>query len=348
MIRHIKKIIFFLSLFLLYFIVKEFIGLYVLLQDVHPYAAYGFILLSAAALVYFVAIPAYRIIAMPSGYAPVRSEEGIDKVIAKRMEALHENTHLKETGYDFSAVTDDRLRFEQAMSVLNVRCAEIRKKYVNQLFYSTAIVQNGFIDAILILSASVNLTRETFILYNGRVSYKDMLNIGKQVYYSMAIGGSEITEYATSEILSKLSTETMRGIPFLDKILSSLADGFVNACLLTRVSLITQNYCSKLIIRSNRELYPDPRFIVQTAENITGTLFNNVIKLIKKTTKKQWEKAYEKLAINPAKYIIDKARHLTGKESEEIDTFIDDGEYEPRTGWGKMWEALGVGKRGRN
>ena len=80
----------------------------------------------------------------------------------------------------------------------------------------------------------------------------------------------------------------------------------------------------------------------------TGTLFNNVIKLIKKTSKKQWEKAYEKLAINPAKYIIDKARHLTGKESEEIDTIIDDGEYEQRSGWGKVWEALGVGRRGRN
>jgi hypothetical protein len=325
MLRYIKKIIFFLSLFLLYFIVKEFIGLYVVLKDVHPYAAYAFILLSAAALVYFVAIPAYRILAMPAGFAPVKSDEGIDKVIAGRIESLRENPYLIATGYEFTAGTTDRLEFETAMSLLNKRCADIRKRYVNQLFYSTAIVQNGFIDAILILSASVNLTRETFILYNGRVSYKDMLNISRQVYYSIAIGGSEITEYAASEILSKLSTETMRGIPFLDKILSSLADGFVNACLLTRVSLITQNYCSKLVIQSNRDLYPDPRFIVRTAEGITGSLIDNVFKLIKKTTKKQWEKAYEKLALNPAKYIIDKAKHLAGKNTGDAEIFVDDG-----------------------
>lgn len=270
MLKFLKKIIAFVSIILLYFIVKEFLGLYVSLQAIHPYLAYGFALAAVAALIYFVGIPAYRIIKIPKAPPPLHSDENLEKELPRRFQRLAENPYLKSIGYDVASTPGTKEGYEQIMKVLRRESAQIRSKYINRLFYSSAISQNGFIDAILILSASIGLVKETFVLYNGRVSNRDLWAIARQVYYSLAIGGSETVEHATGEIFSKLSTEGMRSIPFFDKILGSLADGFVNACLLTRVALITDNYCSKLIITSEKDLRPSPAFIVSTATNITG------------------------------------------------------------------------------
>lgn len=46
--------------------------------------------------------------------------------------------------------------------------------------------------------------------------------MGKQLNYSMAIGGSETVGYATAEILSKLSPVGMKSIPFGDEIFAPL------------------------------------------------------------------------------------------------------------------------------
>lgn len=316
MFRHIKRILAFLSIVLLYFIVKEFLDLYVSLQAVHPYLAYGFLVAASGVLIYFVGLPVYRIIKIPRAPAPLKSEENPDKELVKRFGLFERNPYLQSIEYDLASVPRTKEGYEQVMSVLKKESTRIRNKYVNGLFYSTAISQNGFIDAVLILSASVNLVKDTFVLYNGRVSNKDLWVIGKQVYYSMAIGGSETVEYATGEIFSKLSTESMRSIPFFDKILGSLADGFVNAALLTRVALITDNYCSMLIVASERDLRPSPAFIVQTASNITGTLQKKLYNEMKNLAGSKIKNAAI-WAANPVKVLFEMVGTKKRKTAEE-------------------------------
>ncbi len=316
MLQHIKRILAFLSILLIYFIAKEFLDLYVSLNAVHPYLAYGFIVLAAGVLVYFVGIPVYRIIRIPKAPRPLTSEDNLEKELAKRFELLEKNPFLLSIEYDMASVPRTKEGYERVMRVLRKESARIRNKYVNGLFYSSAISQNGFIDAILILSSSVNLVKDTFVLYNGRVSNRDLLTIGRQVYYSMAIGGSETVEYATGEIFSKLSTQGMKSIPFFDKILGSLADGFVNAALLTRVALITDNYCSKLIVESEKDLRPSPVFIVQTASNITGTLQKKLYNEMKNLAGEKIKDAAG-WAANPVKVLFEKVRPKKKKRAEE-------------------------------
>ncbi len=316
MLQHIKRILAFLSIILIYFIAKEFLDLYVSLNAVHPYLAYAFIVLAAGVLVYFVGIPVYRIIRIPKAPRPLTSEDNLEKELAKRFELLEKNPFLLSIEYDMASVPRTKEGYERVMRVLRKESARIRNKYVNGLFYSSAISQNGFIDAILILSSSVNLVKDTFVLYNGRVSNRDLLTIGRQVYYSMAIGGSETVEYATGEIFSKLSTQGMKSIPFFDKILGSLADGFVNAALLTRVALITDNYCSKLIVESEKDLRPSPVFIVQTASNITGTLQKKLYNEMKNLAGEKIKDAAG-WAANPVKVLFEKVRPKKKKRAEE-------------------------------
>jgi hypothetical protein len=298
-----KKILFFFSLFLLYLILKEFIELYNLARSIHPYFAYAVFIALTAFLIYFAVIPVFQIFKMSPNYAPVKRREEISEIIEKRINNFKKNKFLLKSSFDFSNIQNDEESYNRIISFLEKESNRIRKKYVSRLFYSTSISQNGFIDAVLILSSSVNLIKEIFILYNGRTGNRDLFTIAKKVYYSIAIGGSEGVEYATDEIFSKLSTEGMKSIPFANKILSSLADGYVNAALLTRVSLITENYCKYLFIESDRDLYPSSKFIMSTTKFITSDIFAIVNRKLLKTPREKLENIIRKTP-NPLAFII--------------------------------------------
>ena len=303
--KYIKKILFFVSLFVLYIIFKEFLQLYVYMKNVHPYAAYGTLIIIAFVFFYFVIIPIIKIIKIPKNFGPTTDKNKESELVSKRIENFKENKFLKEQNFNFLEINNDKMSYNKIIKVLSRQAAEIRKNHVSQLFYSTAIAQNGFLDAILILSASINHIKEMFLLYNGRVSNRDLLAIGKRVYYSMAIGGSEGVEYATDEIFSKFATDSLKSIPFIDKILTSIADGFVNAALLTRISYITENYCKLTYIESEKDIYPSVQFIFNSAKSITSHIIDKLKEtLIKMTVDRSANFAL--IAVNPIGYVLGK------------------------------------------
>lgn len=294
----LKKILFFASFVLLYIIVREFIELYNLAKSVHPFLGYAALIAIAAFLIYFAIIPLYQIIKIPKRFAPVKEKEKIPELIEKRIDNFKKNKFLIRSNFDFSQIKYDEESHRKIILPLEKESEKIRKKYVSRLFYTTSISQNGFIDAILILSSSINLVKEIFILYNGRVTNRDLFSIAKKVYYSIAIGGSEGVEYATQEIFSKLSAEGMRSIPFASKVLGSLADGYVNAALLTRVSIITENYCKYVYIESDRDLYPSTQTVISTTKFIIKDILEKVNERILKTPIEKMENIIKK-SVNP-------------------------------------------------
>jgi hypothetical protein len=122
----------------------------------------------------------------------------------------------------------------------------------------------------------------------------------------MLIGGSEAAEYATDEVFSKLASQSIKNIPFIDKIMTSMADGLINAALVTRVALITENYCTKTYVSSYRELYPSAKFIIQTAKSITANIINNITGVLKGMTSERSVDVLLKVG-NPVGYIFEKA-----------------------------------------
>jgi hypothetical protein len=245
----------------------------------------------------------------------------VDALISKRMERFKKNDYLKSLSMNVYSMQISEASYNSLVDSLNIECRRIRKKYVNQLFYSTSISQNGFIDAVLILSASVNIVKEIFILYNGRVSNRDLWVIAKKVYYSVAIGGSEGIAYASDEVFSKFATDTMKGIPFLNKVLSSLADGFVNAALLTRVSIITENYCKTLYIKSEKDILPSVSFIITTTKDLIADLVGKINTTLMSMVKEKTENILGK-AINPVAVVLDKSVN-TLKESTPVNISKD-------------------------
>ncbi|MBN2246787.1 MAG: hypothetical protein JW755_13195, partial [Candidatus Aminicenantes bacterium] len=227
--KMLKKILFFFSLFLIYLIIKEFLTLYVQIKSLHPYAAYAFLVLVCFVFAYFVIIPVLKILALPRVFGPIRNRELIPAEISKRMQNFRNNAYLQSIDFDISTVPENQEGYDQVVKQLEKKAENLRKIHVSQMFYSTAIAQNGFLDALFILSGSINHIKEMFALYHGRISNRELWIIARKIYYSMAIGGSEGVEYATEEIISKFASQGLKSIPFIDKILSSLADGLVNA-----------------------------------------------------------------------------------------------------------------------
>jgi hypothetical protein len=309
MFKFLKRIFLFISFFLLFFVIKEFIAFYAYLKEVNDIFAYVVLGLIGVAVIYFIVIPIIQILRLPVNPSPVTDAGKEKELIRKRLRSFRKSKLLAEGGTDTQALVDSKKDYDKVVKLLNKESEKIRKKYVVQVFYRTGIIQNGFIDALLILSSAVAMVKEIFILYNGRVSNRDIWKIAKQVYYSMVIGGSESVEYATDEVFSKLATDGMKGIPFLDKIISSVADGFVNAVLITRVALITENYCTMTYVESYRELYPSAKFIVNTAKNLTSGIISNIGQVMKNMTSEKTVDVLLKVG-NPVGYIFEKGIDL--------------------------------------
>ncbi|MCD4818448.1 MAG: hypothetical protein K8S23_07130 [Candidatus Cloacimonetes bacterium] len=303
--KYIKKIIFFLSLFVLYIIFREFLELYVMIKQINPYIGYIFIGILVAFLIYFVIIPIIKLFSLPKAYGPVTDKTKEIELIKKRLEGFKKNKFLISNGINTDNLPANTESYNEIVKHLEKECELIRRKHVSQMFYSTSIAQNGFLDAIFILSGSINHIKSIFILYNGRVSNRDMFRILKKIYYAMAIGGSEGVEYATKEIFSKFATESLKSIPFIDKILASIADGLVNATLLTRISYITEKYCKLTYIESEKDLFPNPEFVIASAKHITSDIIDRIYSTIK-------ELALEKslnfalIAVNPIGFVLGK------------------------------------------
>lgn len=294
--KFIKRIIFFITLFILYIIAKEFLQLYVLIRSVHPYLAWLFVALSGFVFIYFAGIPLFKIFSMPKSYGPVYEEDKEYMLIQKRMERFRKNKYIRECGLDMSLLANDKAGYETVICEMDKGVDKLRRKHIPQLFYSTTIAQNGFLDAMLILSASINHIKEIFILYNGRVSNRDLLIILKKIYYAMAIGGSEAAEYATEEVFNRFATDGIKAIPFFSKVSASLIDGYVNAVMLTRISYITENYCKKTVIKSDKDLSPSPEFIFSSAKNITKDIRERVYHAITQRAKNAVSRAVSPVA----------------------------------------------------
>lgn len=315
MIKALKRILTFLGVFLFYFIVKEFIELYNYIKGVHPYAGYVYLVVIAAVIIFYIIVPLIKIWRIPSFAPPVNDKSKIDELIQSRLLLLQKSGEATLLKPD-SNITPLEL-YSTIMANKKEEVSKVRKKYITGVFYSTSISQNGFLDALLVFVSGINLIRETFIIYQGRMTGKDLWQILKRIYFSAAVASTESVEYVVNELYTKLATEGVKGIPFLNKVIGSLADGYINAALLTRVSLITENYCTILYYEKERDLYPNIKTVTSVTKDITTDLVSRVSKTLKDIAVSKIKSSDTVIVNNnPVKYIFDKIKNEQGADIE--------------------------------
>ncbi|MBN1783091.1 DUF697 domain-containing protein [bacterium] len=312
-----KRFVLFIFIVFAYLLIKEFLVLFQAAKSVHPAAAYTLVAVLLILTGYFILVPLVSIIRLPKTYGPTRNPDQIQTIIEKRIKRFQKNPYLSRQGFDFNSITPDRAGYDRAIEALQPAVKKLHKRYVTQVFYTTAIAQNGFLDAVFILVLSVNLIRDLFVLYHGRVSGRDLAVIGRLVFQSMLIGGSEGVEYAMDEVFSKLFSGSMKGIPFASKVLGSLADGFVNAALMTRTALITQSYCEMVFIESDRALYPAYKTVTSATRILISDLVDRIGDEVRSMARRKAGEAVL-VTVNPVGYIISKAMNRMADGSETL------------------------------
>ena len=314
--KMLKRLILFVIALFAYLILREMLNFYVLAYTANQYLGYLVLVILISILVYFVLIPLYRISRLSGDPGPVRKKRKEADLIEMRLQRSLGNKYLKEIEFEIPKLGSPLERYEQTTLVLSQRCEEIRRKYIVHLFYSSAVSQYGFIDAILIFSANVNLVKEIFTLYTGRATGRDLWQIMKQIYYSVAIGGSEGVEFAVEELISKLGSDTLKSIPFFDRVMVSVAGGFTNAVLLSRVSLITENYCRMTYIEATQDLSPEPKQILESTRAIVDEPIHHIKKQLSDIAK---QKAidFSRYAINLTRTVIEKALDKFTPQTDE-------------------------------
>ena len=297
--KTIRKIVFLFAIGLSILIFREFLSIYSDLANINEYWGYAFLIVISLTVIYFGVLPFIRILLMPKMPSPTNDKSRENHIRHKRLKNFKRNPLLR----NLSNYKTDEEKYYQALVVLKQESNKIRKNYIPKVFYSTTIAQNGFLDALIVLSACINLVKEIFILYNGRVSIRDLASLSTKIYTAVAVGGSETVEYATEEVISKLTSDGLQSIPFANVVAKSITDGYVNAMLVTRISLIAENYCSLVYIDNDKELYPDSNFVIDTTKVITKDIMDVIWGKLKEAPMDKLESATDVL-FNPAGLLI--------------------------------------------
>ena len=313
--KYIKRIFIFIAAGLGLLIIREFVEFYHFTDSLHPILGYLVLFLLLIFTMWFIVIPVIRLFSLPAYYSPVKDKTLVDEIIKKRMEKFRSNKFLAGKNINPDDYPQNEEGYNDLIKVFSEETRKVRAKYINMLFYSTSISQNGFIDGLFILSANFNLMKEIFVLYHGRAPLPELIKLLKKIYIAVAIGGSESVEYITDELFTRMAADSLKSFPFADKIFSSLADGFVNAMLMTRISIITENYCKKAYIKSDRDLFPAQK----TVAEVTKAIFSGIIDTVKgswiKIAKERGEdfvRNSARAAANPLRFLLGKAKKVTG------------------------------------
>ena len=140
-----------------------------------------------------------------------------------------------------------------ALSKLGEEADAVVKRMASAVFVSTAVMQNGRLDGLLVLANQLRLVWRIASIYHGRPSPRQILslygNVGANVLIADNLQEIDFAEIATPIVAAifpsiKGSLPGLQGVSTL--LVNSLSNGAANAFLTLRVGLIAKAYCAAL------------------------------------------------------------------------------------------------------
>jgi len=177
---------------------------------------------------------------LPADDDPVTKEVFRDNL----REHLNSNPRLK----DKKLTSNDEI--DPVLSKLEEEADAIIKNTASSVFLSTAVMQNGRLDALFVLACQLRMVWRIATIFHGRPSPRHMLylygNVGSSVLIADNIQEIDFASI-TAPIITSIFPSIQGIIPGLQGIstllINSLANGTANAFLTLRVGLIAKEYC---------------------------------------------------------------------------------------------------------
>lgn len=264
-----KKLVLIASLFVvvssIVFIINQTAQVVALANMVSPLL--GRIVLGALLIIYVavIAVPVVLFVRLPKGLlAPADEQSKEYRGYLRRLGArLTLNPNVTCT-----TPLETRESIETALTMLDAKATLVIKETASRLFISTAISQNGRLDALMVLAEQSRLIYRVASIYNQRPALREFGrlygNVGATLFAARQMDDPNIREQIQpvfNAVLGHAAISLVPGVaPVASIVLNSLLDGTANAFLTLRVGVICQSYCrcitavDRSIVRRNSSI----------------------------------------------------------------------------------------------
>ncbi len=264
MFKELKKIFFYISLVVIVafviFLFNQVAQITQLAYTIHPVA--GIVTLVALVLLFggLIAAPIVAYYRLPQTLIPPedKESEAYAEYLVALKKRLSNNPFIKEAG--ISVETDEDI--QTAFALLDQKANDLIKNTASTIFLSTAVSQNGRLDAIMVLAAQTKLVWQITHLYFQRPTLKHMVklygNIAATTFVASELDDMNLARYVEPGLSTILGTSVLKMVPgaqvAANVITNSIIEGTANAFLTLRVGVITRRYCTGLEVQEKWSL----------------------------------------------------------------------------------------------
>ncbi len=236
-----------LSLLFLLFLFNQIVQFSASVSQLSPIAGQIVFVVSLVIFLVAVILPILLFVFMPAPLIPPKNREG--KEYEKHLKQLKRRL-LKNPNVPDAIPLNTQQDIEKALAQLNDIAEEKIRLYAKRAFYTTAISQNGALDAIFMIALQFKLIWDVAHVYSQRPTLNDMSFLYANVM-ATALIASQLDEAEYLEMIeSAINTgvgSAVSMIPGTSLIVNSALSGASNTFLTLRVGIITQRYCNSLI-----------------------------------------------------------------------------------------------------
>jgi hypothetical protein len=131
---------------------------------------------------------------------------------------------------------------ETALQTLDKHADDVITSAASAVFLSTAVLQSGRLDMLVVLAAQTRLIWNVAHVYYQRPSVRDFAQLYANVA-STAFIAAGVEDVDVDVLVSTIFGSTVAAIPGMHLLTSSILSGSANAFLTLRVGMITKEYC---------------------------------------------------------------------------------------------------------
>lgn len=225
-------------------------------------------------LVATVLLPTFWLLRLPPALRyPPEGDPQADRAYQQRL-----RTHLARNPRLAGMPLGSEVEVSLAMAVLRDAAEADTRKTAASVLASTALLQNGRLDGLVVLVSQIQLVWRIARLYGLRPSFKQMSylygNVGACVLVASSLDEVDFAELS-APIVQSATPAAVGSIPGLggmgNLLTNSLASGAANAFLTLRVGLIADAYCAPQHV-------PERQTIKQGATRRAAQLLGVIIK----------------------------------------------------------------------
>ncbi len=229
------------------FLANQINGLYQLANGIGPLLGQIVLWSLIVLMTILFSLPVVLILKLPKALNPSDAVSDLPEYQRKFKKRLSNNKVLKK--HEFKIEKDGDLK--EAIAILDNEADEEIKRIASTVFLTTAISQNGKLDALTVLATQSKMVWKIAHIYYQRPNLKDLINlyvnVGTATFLASEIEDMDLTEQFQPVLRAMMKNTATKSIPIVGStanlVMDSLLEGTTNAFLTLRVGIIAKRYC---------------------------------------------------------------------------------------------------------